>query len=207
MAENGGKSVSQRTPSNETDLTPEHRREILDELRSVMEEANAGDEEALATVEKILKESPDFARFFANLANTLEHKYIEVTASGSPLTQKALPVRLETMRGEIAPPGSLPLERLLAERVVACWLELHYSNLLYMQELPNLTLKQDDYYQKRLDRLNKRYLAAIKTLAQVRKYLKPNFQVNIAEKQIVGGSKASAPMLQGTPHEDRPEPS
>ncbi len=51
----------------------------------------------------------------------------------------------------------MPLERLLAERIVACWLELHYANLLYIQELANLSLKQDDYYQKRLDRLNKRY--------------------------------------------------
>ena len=76
-----------------------------------------------------------------------------------------------------------------------------------MQELPNLTLKQDDYYQKRLDRLNKRYLASIKSLAQVRKYLKPNFQVNIAEKQIVGGSQASVPVLKATNDEEHSQPS
>jgi hypothetical protein len=181
--------VSQNNPSNEVEMTPESRRELLDELRSTIGDANAGDERALAAVEKILEESPDFARFFANLANTVERSYIERVTGGSPVREKALPVRLETMRGEIAGPASSPLERLLAERIVACWLELHYSNLLYMQELPNLTLKQDDYYQKRLDRLNRRYLAAIKTLAQVRKHLKPNLQVNIAEKQIVGGGR------------------
>jgi uncharacterized protein YllA (UPF0747 family) len=184
--------VSIKTPTNETELNPERRRELLDTLRTTVAEAEAGSEEALDAVAKILEESPDFARFFANLANTLERSYAERISCGSPVAQKALPVRLETMRGEIAGPGSLPLERLLAERIVACWLELHYANLLYMQELPNLSLKQDDYYQKRLDRLNKRYLASIKNLAQVRKYLKPNFQVNIAERQIVERGHATA---------------
>ena len=55
--------------------------------------------------------------------------------------------------------------------------------------------------------MNKRNLASIKSLAQVRKYLKPNFQVNIAEKQIVGGRRASNPILQGVNLEEHSEPS
>jgi hypothetical protein len=195
--------VSQNSPSNEVvEMAPESRRELLDELRASIEAAHDGDETALAAIEGVLKEFPDFARFFANLADKVERSYIERVTGGRPIEEKALPVRLETMRGEIAGPAASPLERLLAERIVACWLELHYANLLYMQELPNLTLKQDDYYQKRLDRLNKRYLAAIKTMAQVRKHLRPNFQVNIAEKQIVGGGRnGRASVVEGAKEE------
>ena len=82
---------------------------------------------------------------------------------------------------------------------MACRLELHYSNLLYMQNLPKLTLKEDDdyYYQKRLGPLEQALPGRDKTLAQVRKHLKPNFQENIAENQIVGAKngKASTPVL------------
>ena len=39
-------------------------------------------------------------------------------------------------------------------------------------------------YQHWLDRAQKRYLTALKTLAQVRRLLVPVVQVNIAQKQI-----------------------
>ncbi len=76
---------------------------------------------------------------------------------------------LEAMRGELAGSNPSPLEVLGAERVASCWLQLHFAELIYEQNLGKLILKQDDYYQKRLDRLHKRYLSAMRSLAQVRK--------------------------------------
>ncbi|HLM78571.1 MAG TPA: hypothetical protein VK361_09320, partial [Rubrobacteraceae bacterium] len=72
---------------------------------------------------------------------------------------------------------------LLAERIVACWLQLQYAEAIYVQNLGDLNMKQSEYHQRRLDRLHKRYLSSIKTLAQIRK-LGPAVQINIAEKQI-----------------------
>lgn len=44
---------------------------------------------------------------------------------------------------------------------------------------------QSDYYQRRIDRAHNRHLSAVRTLAQVRKLLKPSVaQINIADKQI-----------------------
>ena len=54
-------------------------------------------------------------------------------------------------------PGS-PLERLLAERVVATWLEVQLFSGLYGAKLGKLTLGQGDYHQKRLDRVHRRHL-------------------------------------------------
>ena len=39
--------------------------------------------------------------------------------------------------------------------------------------------------QRRLDAAQRRYLHAIRTLAQVRRLLGPSVQVNIAEKQLI----------------------
>ena len=93
---------------------------------------------------------------------------------------------LETMREELAGGNPSPLEKLGAERVASCYLQLHYAELIYNQELPKFTNEQDDYYQRRLDRLHRRYLSAMRSLAQVRKLLKPKVaQINIGEKQQI----------------------
>ena len=62
-----------------------------------------------------------------------------------------------------------PLERLLTERVVLCWMALHHAELVYAQRLGTLTLEQGAYLQERLARFQKMYLAAIKALAQLRR--------------------------------------
>ncbi len=46
-----------------------------------------------------------------------------------------------------------------------------------------MSLVRSEYHQRRLDRLHRRYLSSIKTLAQTRK-LDPAVQINIGDKQI-----------------------
>ena len=72
------------------------------------------------------------------------------------------------------------------ERVVACWHQLQDAEIIYQQNRKELTIQQSEYHQRRLDRLHRRYLSAIRTLAQMRKLLKPTTvaQINIAEQQI-----------------------
>ncbi len=47
---------------------------------------------------------------------------IETAAGGNPLTEYALSGHLDMMREEVAGENPPPLETLLTERVVACWL-------------------------------------------------------------------------------------
>ena len=46
-----------------------------------------------------------------------------------------------------------------------------------------MNMAQSEYHQRRLDKLHRRYLSAIKALAQIRK-MGPAVQINIAEQQI-----------------------
>ena len=91
--------------------------------------------------------------------------------------------QLESMRIEVAGENPSPLERLLAERVVATWLQVQLFEGIYATGMKSGTLKQDDHCQKRLDRAPRRHLSAVRTLAQIRK-MGPAVQINIAEKQI-----------------------
>jgi hypothetical protein len=123
----------------------------------------------------------------------VQEGFVERTVQ-NPFRQKSLTVTLKNMREDLAGANPSPLEQLGAERVASCWLQLHYAELLYNQELPNLTLEQDTHHQKRLDRLHRRYLSAMRSLAQVRKLLKPKVaQINIGEKQQINTGGALPP--------------
>jgi hypothetical protein len=69
------------------------------------------------------------------------------------------------------------------ERIVATGLQLHYFETLYAQNMDEMTIPQDEFHQRRIDRAHRRHLSAVKTLAQIRK-LGSAVQINIAEKQI-----------------------
>ena len=67
--------------------------------------------------------------------------------------------------------------------MLATWLHLHQVELVYASK-DSLTLPLGTYYQKVISAAQKRYLAAIKGLAEVRKLAMPVLQVNIAKKQV-----------------------
>ena len=63
--------------------------------------------------------------------------------------------------------------RLLIERIACNWIEVHLVEQLtnQMRADDKVELSQVEYYQKFLDRTQKRFLNACKTLAQVRKLI------------------------------------
>ncbi len=163
----------------------EERRATLAKLEDLSERAQDGDEEAVLEIRKILDGSPDLAwRFIKGPATLAESAMIdEITKNKDLASKELLRHQLESMRIEVAGENPSPLERLLAERVVATWLQVQLFEGLYAVGMKNETLSQGDYRQKRLDRAHRRHLSAVRTLAQIRK-LGPAVQINIAEKQI-----------------------
>jgi hypothetical protein len=179
----GQKAQRTEVSKDNNRITPARRQELLDELRDIVEAAHDGDEKALSRVREILREVPKLANIFADLANEAERAVIKRVSGDDPLIEEALPVKLKTMRGDLCGPSPSALEQLMAERIVACWLQLQYAEIVYAQNLGKLSIPQSEYHQRRLDKLHRRYLSSIKSLAQIRK-MGPAVQINIAEKQI-----------------------
>jgi hypothetical protein len=75
---------------------------------------------------------------YGNLAEAAENAVIELWAGDSALTSAGLRRRLAAMRVELAGPEASPLERLLAERIVACWLQSHHADLAYARAVKDL---------------------------------------------------------------------
>ncbi len=163
----------------------EERRATVAKLRDLMGKAQDGDEGAALDIREILDGSPDLAwRFIKGPAKMAESALIgEITRNDDLASQELLKHQLESMRIEVAGENPSPLERLLAERVVATWLQVQLFDAYYAFGMKGGTITQDEFRQKRLDRAHRRHLSAVRTLAQIRK-LGPAVQINIAEKQI-----------------------
>ncbi len=163
----------------------EELRETVAKLRDLMDKAQDGDENAAFDIRKILDGSPDLAwRFIKGPGKMAEEALIdEFTRDKDLASKELLKHQLKSMRIEVAGENPSPLELLLAERVVATWLQVQLFDAFYAFGMKSGTLSQDEHRQKRLDRAHRRHLSAIRTLAQIRK-MGPTVQINIAEKQI-----------------------
>jgi len=169
-----------------------------EELRTVLERAHKGDASTLPVLRKML-EDPFVVNVLGDLAAQAEHSFIRAVAGDDLAFREGLNRKLELLRAELAGPNPTPVERLLVERVVACWLQVQDADLRYANA-KNLSTEWGDYFQRRMNHAHRRYLSAIKTLALVRKLAVPVLQVNIARKQVnVAGVCPAAENERDTP--------
>ena len=107
-----------------------------------------------------------------------------IRIAGGQLTfEEALRRKVAAMRADLAAPGDGSLEALLIDRVVTCWLHVQYAEAACAGQMGKLSVEWSDYFQRRIDRAHRRYLQAIRTLAQVRRLAVP-VQINVAEHQV-----------------------
>jgi hypothetical protein len=160
------------------------------EIRKFLERAQKGDETTLPVLREMLQKS-HWLEACGNLAKHAETALISNFAGKDLAVREGLRKKLELLRDELASPASSPLERMLAERIVACWLHVYHLETVYANK-DSMSLDLAMHYQKCIDRSHRRYLSAIKTLATVRKLALPVLQVNIANKQVnMAGSMPS----------------
>ena len=131
--------------------------------------------------------TPSYWETVGDLARTARESLLQTISGDNLVVQEAQTRKCAALTKELAGPRPCPLERLLVERIVLCWLHLNYAEALYAQNMHNLSLRQAEYCQQRLSKAQARYLAAIRTLAQVRRLGVPAVQVNIGGQQVIAG--------------------
>jgi hypothetical protein len=138
---------------------------------------------------------PGMVRAFGGeLAEQAISSFAEAMGGKNLVFREALLRKLELLRTELLGVDPTPIERLLVERILACWVQVQDAEMRYAQNQKDMTFKQGDYHQRRMDATNRRYLAAIKALALVRKLAVPALQINLAKKQVnISTSAAVAP--------------
>jgi hypothetical protein len=82
--------------------------------------------------------------------------------------REALRCKAALLLDELAPRGSTPVERVLAERVVVCYLDSHHTHQVDYQGYGS-TVIEAEHLDRRRDRADKRLGRAAEELARVRK--------------------------------------
>jgi hypothetical protein len=154
---------------------------------SLIKRAHDGDAAAAREVFALSAGVPEAAALMDKLVESIADAGLRAQAElvkkigATPLHAEAFARKLPAMRAELCGATPTPLERMLVERIINCWLRVHTIEMLLCQQDNSSGV---DFFEKQLDRAHKRHLAAIKALAQVRKLQLPTLQVNIGEKQV-----------------------
>ncbi len=159
-----------------------------DELKAVLRKAEQGDTTVLPALRAYMDQAPGFWEQRGDMGQLTQTALIQHIAGKNLMVQENIARKCAALTKELAGPTPSPLERLLVERIVLCWLQLHYAEALYTQ-IKDMSLQQAAFHQSRISKAHARYLSAIRTLAQVRRLEVPAVQINVGGQQVnVAGS-------------------
>jgi len=143
-------------------------------LAELVQRAQQGDLSVLPLLRDALVADPAVWQQYGDLAAQAQEAWLQLLAGTDHLLAESVRLKLGALRHELGAEGASPLEKLLIERIVACWLQTHYADALYAQARgPQSTASVRQELMKRQESSQRRYLAAIKQLALVRKLLRP----------------------------------
>ncbi|MCY2990778.1 MAG: hypothetical protein NTY19_23305 [Planctomycetota bacterium] len=143
----------------------------VDELRSLVAQARAGDVSVLPLLRQTLDRHPQVWQHFGNLAGHAEQAWLKLLAGGDLCILESVSRKASELRSELAGPTPSPLERLLVDAVVVSWLEAEYYTMVLAAAREEGSPRQAESLQQRRTAAHRRHLAAIKTLAETRKLL------------------------------------
>ena len=167
-----------------TTTTASKQDEILERLQQLVRRAEGGDETALPELRVALDANPWCWQRYGDLAQQSMAAWLQLIAGSNLLLLESARRKAEQLRAELAGPAPSPLERLLIERIVATWLQVHYSDASYAQ-LKGTNPAQHTAALQRQNSAQQRYLQAVKALATVRKLLRPGLSpVDLAMRPV-----------------------
>src|SRR5262245_37801866 len=102
-----------------------------EELLALTDRAQKGDKTVLPALREVLKDPDAVDLLGGDLARQAQLTLIDKFSGKNLMFKEALQRKLDLLKGELAGPNPTPLERLLVERVVACWLHLYHLEITY----------------------------------------------------------------------------
>jgi hypothetical protein len=163
-------------------------------LTALQQRALEGDAGALAELRKVLDADPGWWQQTGDVAYQAAQAWLQAYAGRDGLAREVVSRKMRALTRQLRGPEASPLERLLVDRIVLCWLTLHHAERAYARWLASaegMSFEMSTHCQERIDRCQKRYLAAIKALATLRKLESRGplvavgvGQLNVAQQQV-----------------------
>lgn len=169
-------AVSRPPKKDVSEYTPN---EIVDLFHRV--DADKPSQEAINDLRNLLSKHPELWKVGGDMAALAVDKVIRDIESQRSV-RESIKAGFEAIQKDLGGMQATPLEKLLIENVVVCWLRMYTAELQFSNGMRgSVTLSQGMYWERRLSMTQDRYLKAVEALARVRRLLKVvPVQVNIA---------------------------
>jgi hypothetical protein len=155
---------------NESRQSPESN--AIAEIKSVVNRARQGDASVLPRLRVLLDEHRSLWQRHGDLGAQAEMAWATLVAGTDLHLRECLLRKAEALREELAGRHPSTVERLLVDRVVACWMQMAYHDALAAQSLgsedkPRLMA----FRVQRQEQSQRQYLGALAALTTLRKLL------------------------------------
>lgn len=138
----------------------------LEEFERVVRRANQGSDTALLELREILSNQPAIWKTLSDLGSHVRQQLLQLVAGDNAAILESLELNLGNLSIHLASESNnkLPptIQRLLIDRVLVCWLEIHHCQAQYSQ--PRISRTVQGFWERQLDRAQSRYLRAITAL-------------------------------------------
>lgn len=111
-------------------------------------------------------------------AERLRRAMIDRLAGKNLAVREAAEMKLAELERELEGPHPTALERLLARRAALCWFQVHAAELV-LERATDMTIRQAEWQQRKVDSAHRRFLSSLRTLAHVRKMALPTLLLNV----------------------------
>lgn len=151
-------------------------------LKVAIERARAGDKSVLTELRTLLVELPD-TKNGGDLSQSVIDGMLDAQFDDDLVARELVLLKLAELRSSLSGPKPTPVESLLIERIVCCWLRLNLSELATgFSDVTDHSLTSSA--SRSLDRYHKQYLSALKALADLRK-LNVTIMLNVARRNAL----------------------
>jgi len=162
-----------------------------DERAPIFQAAQNGDTEALRQVLWSLALEPERGAKLLDVPTLIRRNLIEAhTDPRNGLVRKLTETQCEMVRADLlASCTGTPLERLLVDRIVTCWLAAYLADGSAAVG-GQYASSSAEYYLRRQDRAHRRFLQSLEALARVQRLMRPGPLLAMAQLNIAhAGSK------------------
>lgn len=126
--------------------------------------AVTGDTSVLPQLQQHLDANPSIWGELGDLGASATNAWITLIAGANLIVRESLTRKVAAMQAELASEDATTMERLLAQRIAAEWLQLQYADMMIAQAAGH-GAKIFEFWTRRQAETQRRYLAAIKALS------------------------------------------
>lgn len=160
----------------------------IEDVKRVLKNALLNQEDSRQELQELLDKHPSLAALKGDAARRAENSLLRMATGGNILGEESTRVHLAWLRASLLQPGDGALEQLLVQRIVLSWLAVTAAEETRADRIhkgcDSRAVALGDGH---VSRLNGDFLKACRSLAQVRRLLRPVMvaQLNVAGMQQI----------------------